>query len=734
MSEDNSKKLFMETALKCFGICEEAERYNRQKGLEVDKFALGDQWPDAIKNDRSIDNRPCLAINQIPKFTRDVTNELRMNRPSIKISPSDDQHIDSAQVREGMIRAIMVDSHADVAIDTAVASAVNKGWGYFRILTEYCEENSFEQEIKVRPIKNAFTVYADPFSDPFDPNFMFIASDIEAEDYKQQFPDSEASSIPLETIGDSAPMWAQGGAIRVAEYWRVERTKKKIYLLADGTVVDKLSEGQKAVKERETEIRTVKMSKINGIEVLEESEWAGKYIPIIPVLGEDHDVDGKRILKGMVEDMMDPQRQYNYWTSASTEAIALAPKAPFIMAEGQQEGYEGFWQSANQKNYPYLLYKPITINGTLAPAPIRQISEPPVQAMMLAIRQANEDLRNTTGIYNESLGEDSNATSGKAIIAKQRQGNVATYHYGDNLSRSLRHAGIVLDNLIPFIYDTARIVNIVHEDGTHEPTKINQKFKDGDKEKHYDLSTGKYSVVVETGPSYSTRRQEAAEGIAQLAQAYPPLMQVAGDILVKNLDWPEAQLIAKRLKVMLPPQVQAADEDEENAIPPQVQQMMAEMKQVIETGQLHIQDLEAQLKDKTTEQVTKSRELDLKDKEVKLKAFDSKVAVLKEVPAESDEVKNLLQQVDDIAEEGNEEERMTSRKEQMAMQTQMFQLQQAQAAQKDADIHIRQEQHVELMKGLTGVIGAVGALVDEIKKPTVAIYDDNGTLLGTRKE
>lgn len=700
-----SAKTFIETALKRFKLCEEAENANRKKGLEVDKFALGEQWPDAVKTDRQLDNRPCLVINQIPKFTRDVTNELRMNRPSIKISPSDDQHIDNAQVREGMIRAIMVDSQADVAIDTAAASAVNKGWGYLRVLTEYCDEMSFDQEIKVRPIKNAFTVYADPFSEPYDPNFMFVVSDIEHEDYKQQYPDSAASSIPLETIGDSAPQWASGGAVRVAEYWRVERTKKMIYLLADGKVVfkEEIPAGQKPVKERETEIRKVVMSKINGIEKLgEDDEWAGKYIPIIPVIGEDHDIDGKRILKGMVEDMMDPQRQYNYWTSASTEAIALAPKAPFVMAEGQQEGYEGFWQSANQKNYPYLLYKPITINGTLAPAPVRQVSEPPVQAMMLAIRQANEDLRGTTGIYNESLGEDSNATSGKAIIAKQRQGNVATYHYGDNLSRALRHLGIVLDDLIPKIYDTARIVNIVHEDGTHEPTKINQPFKDGDKDKHYDLSAGKYSVVVETGPSYSTRRQEAAEGIAQLAQAYPPLMQVAGDILVKNLDWPEAQLVAKRLKVMLPPNVQAVDDDED-PIPPQVKQMMTEMKDVIEKGQAHIQDLEAQLKDKTVDEDTKKRQADQKDKEIALKAFDSKVQVLKDVPGSSGDLNGLLDQVDQIA-GGGEVDRKT-----------------------------QEVQHTQLIQGLQGIQQMMGALIQEIGKPTVAVRDENGTLLGTKK-
>lgn len=703
-----SDKEFITTALKRFKICEEAENHNRKKGLEVDKFALGAQWPDSIKADRELDNRPCLVINQIPKFTRDVTNELRMNRPSIKISPTDEETVDTALVQEGMIRHILVDSNADVAIDTAAASQVNKGWGYFRVVTEYCEDGStldasaFNQDIKIKKIKNAFTVYADPFSDPYDPNFMFVVEDIELEDYKRQYPKSTAANIPLETIGDNAPMWAQGGSIRVAEYWRVERSKKKIYMLEDGSVVDTVPKGQKPLKERDSEIRTVKMSKINGMEELETQDWAGKYIPIIPVLGEDHDVDGKRILKGMVEDMMDPQRQYNYWTSASTEAIALAPKAPFVMAEGQQEGYESFWQSANQKNYPYLLYKPITINGTLAPAPQRQVSEPPVQAMMLAIRQANEDLRGTTGIYNENLGEDSNAVSGKAIIAKQRQGNVATFHYGDNLSRALRYLGMLLLDLIPKIYDTARIVNIVHEDGTHEPTKINQNFQKGEKTKNYDLSKGKYTVVVETGPSYSTRRQEAAEGIATLAQAYPPLMQVAGDILVKNMDWPEAQLIAKRLKVMLPPQVQAADE-EDDPVPPQIKQQMAEMDDVIKKGQAHIQDLETQLKDKTVEQETKVRQADQKDKEIQLKAFDSKVSLLKEVPGHSGELNGLLDQVDQIA-GGGEVDRKT-----------------------------QEAQHTQLITGLQGIQQMMGALIQEIAKPTVAIRDEQGTLLGTKK-
>lgn len=572
--------------MKRFKIAMEAESDNRKKGLEVDKFSIElKQWPDQIQKDRDGNNQPCLVLDQTNKFLRSVTNEQRMNRPQIKISPGDDGDTDTAQVIEDKIRHIQVESQADIAFDTACDSQTRKGWGYMRLLTVYKDENSFEQDIKIIPERNAYCIYLDP--DCTDPNYPypkwgFRVSDMQIEDYKRKYPKSELASISLETIGDDEAEWLKDGCVRVAEYWVVEEETKTIYQLPDGSVSDSLPEGVTELKKRETTIYSVCMYKINAIEQLSEEPWAGKYIPIIPVYGDDHDLNGKRILNGMVFPMMDEQRQFNYWSSAATEAVALAPKAPFVLAEGQQSGYEAMWKAANQKNFPYLIYKPVTINGNLAPAPQRNTAEPPIQAMMAMVQQAGQNFKGTSGIYDDNLGARSNAVSGKAIMAHQKEGDVATFHYVDNLSRALHFMGVQLLDLFPHIYDTPRNEQAVAEDGTHRMVKINQPFVEGEGQnavtKKIDFTKGKFSVVVTTGPSFQTKRQEFVESAMQMAQSYPPLMQIAGDKIVKNMDWPGAEEIAERMEKMLPPQLQEGGDQ----IPPQAKAQIDQAHMMID--------------------------------------------------------------------------------------------------------------------------------------------------------
>lgn len=583
--DEVKKDDFIATALKRFKTAADAEESNRKKGLEVDKFSIElKQWPDQIATDRDTNNQPCLVLDQTNKFLRSVTNEQRMNRPQIKISPSDDDTVDTAQALEDKIRHIQVDSEADVAYDTACDSQTRKGWGYFRILTVFSDPMSFNQDIKIVPVRNAYTVYLDP--DRSDPDYPypkwgFVVSDIQNDDYKKKYPKSSLASLNLETKGDDQAEWIKGDSVRVAEYWCVEEETKTIYLLPDGTVVDTVPNGVKPLKERETMLYSVCMYKINAVEKLTTEPWAGKYIPIVEVIGDDHDVNGKRVLSGMIAPMMDEQRQFNYWSSASTEAIALAPKAPFILAEGQQLGYEAMWRSANSKNFPYLIYKPVTINGTVAAPPSRNTAEPPVQAMMMAIQQAGQNLKGTTGIYDDNLGNRSNAVSGKAIMAHQKEGDVATYHYVDNLSRALRFLGIQLLDLIQKIMDTPRTESAVAEDGSHRKIKINQQYADKSGAiKMHDFTKGKYDVVVTTGPSFQTKRQESAEGMSTMVQSFPEIMKVAGDIVVKQMDWPGATDLANRLKKTLPPELQ--DNDGQPQVPPQVQQQLAHSKQMID--------------------------------------------------------------------------------------------------------------------------------------------------------
>lgn len=583
----------VKTAVKRFKLAEEAENDTRKRALEELKFRAGDQWPDNIKQERALQHRPCITINQLPKFIRQVTNDARQNRPSIKVLPTADATMETAEVINGICRQIQSSSQADVAYDTACDQQVSIGFGYFRVLTEYCYDDSFDQEVKIKRIKNPFTVYFDPGAqehDYSDAKWCFIVSDIPCDEFYADYDGKKKADYQLEATGNTQPDWMNEEYIRVAEYFRIEETPKKIYLLRDKRVIDDAEKQQleeagieiDIVNERMTVERKVIWSKITALEELKTQEWPGRYIPIVPVLGEDYDIDGKRVIRGMVSDSMDAQRLYNYNSTAFTEALALAPKAPFVMAEGQDEGYERFWDNANTKAYSRLVYKPITIGEQIAPPPQRNSAEPPVKALALGIRQASEDLKGTTGIYDASMGAKGNETSGRAILARQQEGDTANFHYIDNLSRAIRYLGIILIDLIPKIYDAERVVRILHEDGESELIQVNSYFEDQKGERRiYDLTAGKYDVTVVTGPSFTTRRQEAAQAMVEVTQSYPKLMEVAGDLMIKNMEWPGAQEISERLKKLLPQEL-TQEEGEEPQIPKELQEQLAKQDEMIQ--------------------------------------------------------------------------------------------------------------------------------------------------------
>lgn len=574
----------LELALKRFKVAADAEADYRKDAKSDTMFYCAEQWEGDAKNARG--NRPCLVINRLPQFTRQITNELRQNPPSITVIPANDGTEDIANIYNGIIRHIQESSHANVAYSTANNAQVIAGKGYFRIITDYCNDTSFDQEIKIARIKNALSVYCDPASiepDESDAMYKFITADISHEEFKCQYPGKDVvSNDELTSKGDEIRTWAalDKDSMRIAEYFTVEeKDDKEIYRLPDGTQVsEKPKDGE--FDTRMLKKRKVMWYKMSAVEILDSKEWAGKYIPVVPVLGEDIDVDGKRVIKGMVRDAKDPQRMYNYWASAQAEAIALAPKAPFIMAEGQQEGYEEMWSDANTKNYSTLIYNPKSVDGQLIGAPQRNQAEPPVQAMTIAMQQASEDLKSITGIHDASLGARSNEVSGTAIKARTMQGDVANYHYKDNFSYSLMYAGKVIIDLIPKIYDGARIVRILGADGTSEYKKINQPSDEKDANginKIYDMTVGEYDVVVDTGPSYKTKRAEDSANMSALLSANPDLWKVIGDLAVKAMDWPDAQQIGDRLKKTLPPELQDDDTNEE--IPDKIKQQLMQLTQ-----------------------------------------------------------------------------------------------------------------------------------------------------------
>lgn len=599
-----------------FSLAVDAEEQNRKESLIDLKFLTGDHWPTDVKNAREQDRRPCLTINRIPQFVKQITNEQRQNRPSIRVSPVDDKaDLETAKVIQGHIRHIEYNSNADIAYDTAFECAVGRGFGFFRIVTDFCDPMSFDQEILIKRIRNPLSVYIDPSSsepDGSDMNWAFVTEDMSRDEYLAKYKDSKIDkNADWKSLGNSFEGWFTEKSIRIAEYFYKTFEEIEIVKLNNGQILKKTDiheafpAGIEIKETRKSLFPVVKWVKINGLEIIEKTDWPGQWIPIIPVFGEEIDVEGQRRLEGIIRHARDSQMAINFWRSSEAETIALAPKAPFIVAEGQLEGYEEQWKSANIKNHTFLMYKPVSVAGQPVGAPQRNAYEPPIQAITNASIQATEDLKATTGIYDATLGNRSNETSGVAIQRRNAQAQTSNFHFIDNLSRSLRHAGRIIIDILPSVYDTKRSLRIIGEDDQESVVAINQMFQKEGKEVVHRFDIGKYDVTVDTGPSYATKRQEAVQSILSFIQAYPPAAQVSGDLLVKNMDWPGSKEIAERLKKSLPPGI--ADDKDQAPIPPQVQQQLQQQGQMIDQLTQHLNEKTELLKNKTVELESKER-------------------------------------------------------------------------------------------------------------------------------
>lgn len=645
--------------------------YNESRDSELDdlKFTAGSpdnrwQWPQEVLATRgavqgqTINARPCLTINKLPQHVRQVTNDQRQNRPAGKVIPVDDKaDIEVAEIFDGMVRHIEYISDADVAYDTACDNQVTFGEGYIRILTEYCDDNTFDQDLRIRRVRNSFSVYMDPhIQDPCgaDAEYCFITEDMPKDEFERQFPDAEPiSSISTRGIGDETlSSWITEDTVRIAEYFYAAYEKAKLHLYPGNVTAFAGSEeaktmemmGLQPVRTRDVDIRKIKWMKTNGYEVLEERDWLGKWIPVIRVIGNEYEVDGRIYISGLVRNAKDAQRMYNYWVSQEAEMLALAPKAPFIGYAGQFEGYEHQWKTANVQNYPYLEVNPDVTDAQGGALPLPQRAQPPLPqtGLIQAKLGASDDIKATTGQYDSSLGATSNERSGRAILARERQGDTGTYHYVDNLARAVRYVTRQLVDLIPKIYDTQRIARIVGLDGNTDTVKIDplqaepvRRITDENGivlEKIYNPSVGKYDVAVTTGPSYYTKRQEAMAAMGEILQANPQLWAVAGDLFVKNMDWPGAQEIATRLAKTIDPKLLEDSDDSPalQAAQQQIQAMAAEMDQMFQMLQGVQQSMEA-------------REVEVKESMARIAAYKAETERLKAMEPGLNE-----QQVQDI--------------------------------------------------------------------------------------
>lgn len=621
-------------ALDRFKLVCDAEAEQRQLELDDLKFVdLEDQWTEAAKGMRAgfpaggtqAPERPMLVFNLLKQPTQLLSNQQRNARLSLKFAPKGSgASRDTASAFEDIARSIQSDSGAGLARNWAYTRAIKCGRGFYRILTEYANDGDDDLDIVYKRILNQAAVYFDPYTqepDFSDARFCFITQDLPYSEFKQQFPESKLAccdSGELVGIGDNpaTKVWISNAGdetnctVRIAEYFHIDEQETAP---AEGMTRPRVE-------------RTVKWCKMNAVETLKEGEFPGRYIPVVPVIADEFNVDGKRVWQGIVRSAKDGNRVYNYEQTSTVEATAFASKAPWIIAEGQLEGHENEWNQANIRALPYLSYKQSSFGGTPAPPPQRDVAEPPIQAMLLTANEAKENVKTTTGIFDPGLGQLSpSERSGKAILALQKQSEMGSSGYLDNLaSMSLALEGKILKSLIPIVYGRAgRMVSTFGEDDKQGAVLIGVPFliKNGQPEpipnwrpgtplpkgaRFIDLSKGAYTVAPTVGKSFTTRREEGASAMTEFAGAAPQLVPTFADLWVGNMDFPGARQIADRLKKVLPPQLQEEGQDDPALQLAQLQQQAQQAQQMLD---LLAKELEQRTEQIKTKQVESEAEL-----------------------------------------------------------------------------------------------------------------------------
>jgi hypothetical protein len=638
MSKKTEDSDILQEAKKRFQACEDWEADFRKRFVEDLKFANADpengwQWDQVLQQNRTDKRKPCLTINKTRQHNLQIINDAKQNKPGVNIRPvGDGATYEAAQVFEGVVRHIEYQSNAEQAYDTATTFQVEGGIGYWRVITDYVSPDTFDQEIYIRRIKNPDTVYLDPDiseADGSDARFGFIFEDMSRDRFEAEYPDFKGDA-DLDVIG-KGDSWCAKDSVRIAEYYRREQKADKLVAFVDPmtqqqVIIRKsvMDDNQKAMyelvkadpstNERSVLTDEVQWFKIAGNKIIDRRVWPGKFVPIVRVIGEETVIEGKMDRKGHTRALKDAQRMYNYWTSEGTAQVALQTQTPYIAAVEATEGVETYWAKSNLDDAAYLPYNAYSEDGTRS-IPPPQRTQPPqmASAYIDGMRICENQLMMASGQYQSQFGQNENATSGKAINERQRQGDNATYHYIDNLAIGIKYTGKILIDLIPKIYDTPRVIRILAKDGTegavqidpnaqqaHQPTQDpNQEAESQIVSAIFNPNVGRYEIESDTGPGYATRRQEAFNAMTQIASQDKGFLEKAGDLYWKAADFPMADELAERYANAIPAAIKG------KGPPPEVQQLQGQLQQS--------QDAIVKLQ----------KQLDEKDREINIRAYEA---------------------------------------------------------------------------------------------------------------
>lgn len=611
---------------------ESADTRNREMARDDLRMATGDQWPEEIRREREAEGKPCITINALPQYLRRVTAEIRELNPGLKVSPADSgAQQEVAEIYEGLIRHIEYNSDAASIFEQAAESAAACGIGHFRVRADYIDATSFDQELLIERVHNPFSVIYDPLAKHptrMDSEFCFVLEEMRVEDFKKAYPGKQTSDVTAEHKERAETGWFASDTVTVAEYYHIEHEEITIGMLEDGSVIENPPAPLQLKKTRKAMRPKVKWAKISGAEILEGPiDIPGRFIPVFAVTGEEWHMGEEMYRSGVIRFAKDAQQIYNYAWSAVVETAALQPKAPFMVTAKQIAGLEQFWNEANTSNRPYLPYN----HDTNAPSPQRVAPPVASQALTQQLQIAAEDMKRTTGIYDASLGARSNETSGVAIQARQREAQMSTSIYADNMVKAIRQCGRVLVDMIPHIYDTQRTIRIMAEDDEEKMVLINALMETQQGiQPINDLSVGRYDVRVRVGPSYDTKRQESSTGMMEFIRSFPPAAQVTADLVAKAQDWPDADKFAARLKKALPPGVidieDMPEEEQQRMLQAQqqaqqmeeMQQQMAQMRAQLDMAEIQAKIGKTQADTERTAAQTDETRMDTADKQLEL--------------------------------------------------------------------------------------------------------------------
>jgi hypothetical protein len=567
----------------------EGDDQNRQDAKDDIRFVSipGEQWDQKVKTARG--SRPCYEFDKLSIKSQRVINEMRANRPAGKVRAAEDGDKKTADVREGLCRNIANVSDLDTICDYAGVYQVEGGMGAWRVVTEYVKGSRRKQRIRAKPIPNPFCLYWDPSStDPLkrDAQDWCLIDTMSKSAFNAKY-GKKVKKISFDASEcEEDPDWDNQENIRVCEYWYKETKQKEVWVLADGREIDSTAKGAESIdpsliqSKESVDYDCIMMCIASGDAILEGPvKQAGSQHRFIVVHGAWKIVDGKPKWWGLVRKAKDAQRRYNVTQTAITETIASAPNTQYWATAKQAAGNTDSWDRALTENLPYLLYN----TDPQAGGPPQRMPGPQVPAALMAESQiADQELKDVTGVYDAALGERSNEKSGVAISRREQQTQLVNFNFPDNMAKGVQRTWEIFNDLIPEIIDTEQMVRVLGVDGAEDYIKVNTVGIDpqtGQPIMVNDLTTGEYDITVTVGPSFATQRQEASETYTQLIQAFPPLMQVAPDLIMKAMDSPYSEEIAERMRMLLPPQIQETL-NKDKKLPPEVMQAMQQVKQM----------------------------------------------------------------------------------------------------------------------------------------------------------